>query len=83
MATPKKQPSTRRHNPCFNGQCFAMEEVIDEELRGADVAILVLVDSVLQYEQCESESNRTEWVTILVLVDSVLQYFKRYILKIF
>ena len=35
-------------NPCFSGQCFAMHLRINSPLMSMEVAILVLVDSVLQ-----------------------------------
>ena len=60
-------------NPCFSGQCFAIREPEEVCGHGDLVAILVLVDSVLQ------SVTGTFWrinkkVAILVLVDSVLQF---------
>ena len=37
------------HNPCFSGQCFAIETGAKDFKEVFDVTILVLVDSVLQY----------------------------------
>ncbi len=64
-------PGPAGRNPCFSGQCFA---ILDNEARidEYDVAILVLVDSVLQYSKINLGSHYRR-VAILVLVDSVLQ----------
>ncbi len=61
------------HNPCFSGQCFAINELIVVESIDEAVTILVLVDSVLQYKDFKNLLVFLN-VTILVLVDSVLQY---------
>ena len=59
------------HNPCFSGQCFAIE--LEFWVGNSEsVTILVLVDNVLQWEQ-ERKNKIVEGVTILVLVDNVLQ----------
>ena len=59
------------HNPCFSGQCFAID-LVEDLKKSDDVTILVLVDSVLQYFY-EYDYIINQIVTILVLVDSVLQ----------
>ena len=38
-----------RHNPCFSGQCFAIKMDFKKLAEPGKVTILVLVDSVLQY----------------------------------
>ncbi len=38
----------KSRNPCFSGQCFAIEQLPYNLPSGNRVAILVLVDSVLQ-----------------------------------
>ena len=43
--------TVRSRNPCFSGQCFAISIMILKRLRSSLVAILVLVDSVLQFEE--------------------------------
>ena len=61
-------------NPCFSGQCFCNTRrrciYLQSSIR---VAILVLVDSVLQWFLPICKNRNLEDVAILVLVDSVLQ----------
>ena len=64
------QESSR--NPCFSGQCFAMNTKILISI-SISVAILVLVDSVLQCRFWWRVNPIMQSVAILVLVDSVLQ----------
>ena len=42
-------PELLSRNPCFSGQCFAILQCLEVMGRVRKVAILVLVDSVLQY----------------------------------
>ena len=43
----------KSRNPCFSGQCFAMQIIWLVEKLASQVAILVLVDSVLQYKKLQ------------------------------
>ena len=61
-----------RRNPCFSGQCFAIGWDYAHLDDFYSVAILVLVDSVLQLNKALDTIDRL-YVAILVLVDSVLQ----------